>query len=139
MRNARCVMHIHMNSACACGNPVHATLVVRLCRRCGLAPLLMPTFTPARVHVARYEPEGLLPGARDFYSWLVSSGTPHVFLSNTGAKNSMAVQHKFATTPFVLADEKVPLANILTACEAQVMHAKPPMAMHMHTLAHLSS
>ena len=44
-----------------------------------------------------YHPAGLLPGAAEFYSWLVASGTPHVFLSNTGAKNSSGVQRKFRT------------------------------------------
>ena len=67
-----------------------------------------------------YEPGGLLPGAQEFYKWLVESGTPHVFLSNTGAKNSLGVQRKFRTPPFVLAESEVPLSRILTAGEAQV-------------------
>ncbi len=68
-----------------------------------------------------YDPAGLLPGAVEFYHWLVASGTPHVFLSNTGAKNSTGVQKKFATPPYVLSrDQLVPLDNILTAAEAQV-------------------
>lgn len=80
-----------------------------------------------------YDPAGLLPGAAEFYHWLVTSGTPHVFLSNTGAKNSMGVQTKFATPPFVLTgrEHSVPLANIHTAAEAQVdymLEAIPPNA-----------
>ena len=66
-----------------------------------------------------YQPGGLLPGAREFYRWLVDSGTPYVFLSNTGAKNSLSVQKKFSAAPYQL-DALVPLANILTAAEAQV-------------------
>lgn len=69
-----------------------------------------------------YDPAGLLPGAASFYRWLVESGTPHVFLSNTGAKNATAVQKKFSTPPYVLSStrEHVPLKNIMTAGEAQV-------------------
>ena len=68
-----------------------------------------------------YDPAGLLPGAAAFYSWLVQSGTPFVFLSNTGAKNSSKVQAKFGSAPYMLpGDEPVPLKNIHTAAEAQV-------------------
>ena len=48
------------------------------------------------------------------------SGIPHVFLSNTGAKESSAVQRKLLNAPFWLATEPVPLSHILTAAEAQV-------------------
>ncbi|EOD25403.1 hypothetical protein EMIHUDRAFT_460753 [Emiliania huxleyi CCMP1516] len=67
-----------------------------------------------------YEPEGLLPGAAAFYDWLNASRTPHVFLSNTGAKNSGGVQKKFGSPPFELSEKKVPLSCILTAAETQV-------------------
>ena len=66
-----------------------------------------------------YQPGGLLPGAREFYRWLVDSGTPYVFLSNTGSKNSASIQKKLSAAPYQL-DTLVPLANILTAAEAQV-------------------
>ena len=49
-----------------------------------------------------YEPAGLLPGAAAFYAWLVASRTPHIFLSNTGAKNSSGVQRKFRSPSFSL-------------------------------------
>ena len=67
-----------------------------------------------------YTPDGLLPGAASFHSWLVATGKPFVFLSNTGAKNSRAVQKKFMRPPYRLADEPVPLTHIFTAAEAQV-------------------
>jgi len=67
-----------------------------------------------------YQPGGLLPGARDFYCWLLDSGKPYVFLSNTGAKNSLSVQAKFRSAMYLLHEMAVPLDNILTAGEAQV-------------------
>lgn len=67
-----------------------------------------------------YEPAGLLPGAAAFYAWLVASRTPHIFLSNTGAKNSSGVQRKFRSPPFSLSGPEVPLSHILTAAETQV-------------------
>ena len=68
-----------------------------------------------------YDPAGLLPGASAFYHWLVASGTPHVFLSNTGAKNAASVQRKFASPHYRIAGpgHLVPLDHILTASEAQ--------------------
>ena len=35
-----------------------------------------------------YDPSGLLPGAREFYAWLLATGKQFVFLSNTGAKSA---------------------------------------------------
>lgn len=67
-----------------------------------------------------YEPAGLLPGAAAFYAWLVASRTPHIFLSNTGAKNSSGVQRKFRSPSFSLSGPEVPLSHILTAAETQV-------------------
>ena len=67
-----------------------------------------------------YEPGRLLPGAAAFFAWLRTSQTPFVFLSNTGAKNSAAVAEKFATAPYVIGSDPVPLAHIHTAAEAQV-------------------
>ena len=68
-----------------------------------------------------YDPAGLLPGASAFYHWLVASGTPHVFLSNTAAKNAASVQRKFASPHYRIAGpgHLVPLDHILTASEAQ--------------------
>ena len=68
-----------------------------------------------------YDPAGLLPGASAFYHWLVASGTPHVFLSNTGAKNAASVQRKLASSHYRIAgpEHLVPLDHILTASEAQ--------------------
>ena len=43
-----------------------------------------------------YDPAGLLPGAADFYAWLLSTGKQYVFLSNTGAKSAQAVQVRTA-------------------------------------------
>ena len=68
-----------------------------------------------------YEPGRLLPHADAFVRWLRENHIPHVFLSNTGAKNSSAVQTKFATPPYALSGEAVvDLAHIHTAAEAQV-------------------
>ena len=67
-----------------------------------------------------YEPGGLLPGAKDFYAWLRRTNTPFVLLSNTGAKNSLAVQQKLSSPPYAIDDEvAVPLDHIHTASEAQ--------------------
>ena len=66
-----------------------------------------------------YEPGNLIPGARAFYRWLLDTGAPHVFLSNTGSKNSHGVQQKFLQEPYLLHEKPVPLANIHTAAEAQ--------------------
>ena len=68
-----------------------------------------------------YDPAGLLPGASAFYHWLVASGAPHVFLSNTGAKNAASVQRKLASSHYRIAgpEHLVPLDHILTASEAQ--------------------
>jgi len=79
-----------------------------------------------------YQPGGLIPGAKDFYRWLVESGKPFVFLSNTGAKNSRGVQAKFASAGYLLdPTRRVPLAHIFTAAEAQadcMLRHVPPHA-----------
>ena len=67
-----------------------------------------------------YEPGRLLPQAQAFVNWLRASGTPFVLLSNTGAKNSLGVQRKFATAPYQLSGPPIPLSHIHTAAEAQV-------------------
>lgn len=67
-----------------------------------------------------YNPDGLIPGALDFHEWLVRTGKPFVYLSNTGGKNSLAVQRKFLTPPFALGTTPLPLYHIHTASEAQV-------------------
>lgn len=74
-----------------------------------------------------YRPGGLIDGAIEFYEWLVSTKTPHVFLSNTGAKGSPGVQTKFKSERYRLSSKPVPLRNIWTASEAQMdlmMHKK---------------
>ena len=58
-----------------------------------------------------YEPGGLLPGAREFYAWLKRAGIPYVLLSNTGAKNSLAVQQKLASEMYEIDTEPVPLSR----------------------------
>jgi len=67
-----------------------------------------------------YDPAGLLPGAADFYAWLLSTGKQFVFLSNTGAKSAQAVQAKLSSGSYRLHDNPVQLEHILTAAEAQV-------------------
>jgi len=74
-----------------------------------------------------YRPGGLIDGAIEFHEWLVSTKTPHVFLSNTGAKGSPGVQTKFKSERYRLSSKPVPLRNIWTASEAQMdlmMHKK---------------
>ena len=67
-----------------------------------------------------YTPDGLIPGAVAFHRWLVETGKPFVYLSNTGGKNSLAVQRKFLTEPYVIDDSPLALRHIFTAAEAQV-------------------
>ena len=67
-----------------------------------------------------YQPGGLIPGARKFYRWLLESGKPFVFLSNTGAKNAVGVQARFSTPTYLLDASPVPREHIFTAAEAQV-------------------
>jgi len=74
-----------------------------------------------------YRPGGLIPGAKEFFDWLVESKTPHVFLSNTEAKGSQGVQNKFLSPQYKISDTPLPLKNIWTASEAQInlmMHKK---------------
>eukprot|EP00966_Prymnesium_polylepis_P324982 7380979-Prymnesium_polylepis.1 len=67
-----------------------------------------------------YTPDGLIPGALELHEWLVRTGKPFVYLSNTGGKNSRAVQKKFLTPPFVLdSGRPLPLEHIFTASDAQ--------------------
>jgi len=66
-----------------------------------------------------YQPGGLLPGAKEFYAWLRRTEMPFVLLSNTGAKNSLAVQRKLSSRPYTIDSQPVPLERIHTACEAQ--------------------
>lgn len=76
-----------------------------------------------------YDPSGLLPGATAFYQWLLDSGKQFVFLSNTGAKSSAAVQAKLASEKFKLHSLPIALDHVLTAAEAQVdylLDAVPP-------------
>ena len=79
-----------------------------------------------------YQPDGLIPGAKAFYRWLIESGKPYVFLSNTGAKNSRGVQAKFASRDYLLDPARpVPLEHIFTAAEAQadcMLQHVPPHA-----------
>ena len=51
--------------------------------------------------------------------WMVRTGKPFVFLSNTGAKGSPGVQKKFMSEKYKLCDYPVPLRHIRTvsACE----------------------
>lgn len=67
-----------------------------------------------------YRPGGLIPGAKEFYTFLKKGKHPYVFLSNTGSKTKDATQAKFASADYKLDDEKVPLDNIWTAAEAQM-------------------
>ena len=55
-----------------------------------------------------------------------ATNTPFVLLSNTGAKNSTAVQEKLASALYEIDDEPVPLEHIHTAAEAQVRSARSP-------------
>jgi ribonucleotide monophosphatase NagD (HAD superfamily) len=67
-----------------------------------------------------YRPDGLIRGAKEFHEWLVQSGKPFVYLSNTGAKSSDVVRKKLATAPFRLTDDELPEGTVYTAAEAQV-------------------
>lgn len=78
-----------------------------------------------------YSPTGLLPGAIEFYEWILATGKQFVFLSNTGGKCSAAVQDKLASPKFRLHERPVGLERILTAAEAQVdflLASVPPYA-----------
>ena len=66
-----------------------------------------------------YQPGSLLPGAIEFYDWLVGTGKPFVFLSNTGAKGSEGVQKKLGSAQYKLSTP-VPLRHAYTAAEAQL-------------------
>jgi ribonucleotide monophosphatase NagD (HAD superfamily) len=67
-----------------------------------------------------YRPGHLIPGSRTFYSWLLASGTPHVFVSNTGSKGPQGTQKKLSQAPYALHSEHlVPLDRIMTAADAQ--------------------
>ena len=67
-----------------------------------------------------YRPGNLIPGAAEFYSWLRSSRTPFVFLSNTGAKGSEGVMRKLSSPTYRLKGEPLEAENVHTAAEAQV-------------------
>lgn len=52
-------------------------------------------------------------------SWLLESGTPHAFLSNTGSKGPEGTRDKLRTPPYELHPMPVPLSRIMTAADAQ--------------------
>ena len=67
-----------------------------------------------------YRPKALIPGACAFHEFLVSTGKPFVYLSNTGAKSSDAVRRKLRTPQYYLSAERLPEHSVFTAAEAQV-------------------
>mmetsp|Transcript_5123 Transcript_5123/g.17104 ORF Transcript_5123/g.17104 Transcript_5123/m.17104 type:complete len:808 (+) Transcript_5123:146-2569(+) len=66
-----------------------------------------------------YSPSGPIPGADEFYGYLLRQRLPYVFLSNTGAKGAHGVQAKLAKNGFLLQAAPVPTDNIYTAAQAQ--------------------
>lgn len=52
-------------------------------------------------------------------SWLLESGTPHAFLSNTGSKGPEGTRDKLRTPPYELHPLPVPISRIMTAADAQ--------------------
>ena len=71
-----------------------------------------------------YSPSGPIPGADEFYGYLLRQRLPYVFLSNTGAKGAHGVQAKLAKNGFLLRAAPVPTDNIYTAAQAP----RPPAA-----------
>ena len=67
-----------------------------------------------------YRPNALIAGTRHFHEWLVHTGKPFVYLSNTGAKSSEAVRRKLRTPRYCLSAAPLPEGTIFTAAEAQV-------------------
>jgi len=67
-----------------------------------------------------YRPDGLIRGAKEFHEWLVETGKPFVYLSNTGAKASEVVRKKLSTAPYRLTEGELPEGSVFTAAEAQV-------------------
>ena len=51
--------------------------------------------------------------------WMVRTGKPFVFLSNTGAKGSPGVQKKFMSEKYKLCDYPVPLRHIWTVSDCE--------------------
>ena len=81
-----------------------------------------------------YQPGSLIPGASAFYDWLVSTGKPFVFLSNTGAKGSEGVAAKLASEPYKLS-KPVRLVNAWTAAEAQLEYLCNALKPHAKVFA----
>ena len=78
-----------------------------------------------------YSPSGPIPGADEFYGYLLRQRLPYVFLSNTGAKGAHGVQAKLAKNGFLLQAAPVPTDNIYTAAQAP----RPPAVTAVATAA----
>eukprot|EP01105_Mastigella_eilhardi_P022606 TRINITY_DN5585_c0_g1_i1.p1 TRINITY_DN5585_c0_g1~~TRINITY_DN5585_c0_g1_i1.p1 ORF type:complete len:187 (+),score=28.68 TRINITY_DN5585_c0_g1_i1:34-561(+) len=87
-------------------------------------------------------PSGLVPGATDFYQWMLDTDMPHVFLSNTGIKGPEGIQAKFQTPPFVISEQPVPLETIYSAAQGVAYflqdHA-PAGELHAHWTTDLTT
>ena len=67
-----------------------------------------------------YRPNSLINGAISFHEFLISTGKPFVYLSNTGAKGAEAVRRKLRTPTYCVSAERLPEHSVFTAAEAQV-------------------
>lgn len=78
-------------------------------------------------------PGALIPGAADFYRFLVEQNIPHILLSNTGAKGAEATSVKLAHAPYQLSHTPIPVNRILTAADVQADY----MVQHLPSGSHL--
>ena len=66
-----------------------------------------------------YQPDGLIPGAKEFFEYLEKDSIPYVLLSNTGVKSFKGTQGKLNTEPFKISNNLIDESRIRTAAEAQ--------------------
>jgi len=88
-----------------------------------------------------YTPTGLVPGADNFYRWLIDNNKYYALLSNTGCKSPLLLQHKFLTPPFNISSTPIPLSKIFTApaAIAHFLNDTAPPGSHLYIIQSYST